>query len=58
MEVIYLQHLIEYLEKYIYLKIAEVNSIFADVKSITVKPVYIDHLGDKVSAVIIDRWLL
>ena len=36
MEVICLQHLlIEYLEKYNFLKIADVNSIFADVKSIT-----------------------
>ena len=35
MEVIYLQHLlIEYLEKYNFLKIAYVNSIFADMKSI------------------------
>ena len=35
MEVICLQHLlIEYLEKYNFLKIADVNSIFADVKSI------------------------
>ena len=34
MEVIYLQHrLIEYLEKYNILKIADANSIFADVKS-------------------------
>ena len=36
MEVICLQHLlIEYLEKYNFLKIADVNSIFANVKSIT-----------------------
>ena len=35
MEVIYSQHLlIEYLEKYNFLKIADANSIFADVKSI------------------------
>ena len=35
MEVICLQHLlIEYLEKYNFLKIANTNSIFADVKSI------------------------
>ena len=35
MEVICLQHLlIEYLEKYNFLKIANVNSIFVDVKSI------------------------
>ena len=35
MEVICLQHLlIEYLEKYNFLKIADTNSIFADVKSI------------------------
>ena len=35
MEVIYLQHrLIEYLEKYNFLKIADADSIFADVKSI------------------------
>ena len=35
MEVICLQHvLIEYLEKYNFLKIADANSIFADVKSI------------------------
>ena len=35
MEVIYLQHrLIEYLEKYNFLKIVDANSIFADVKSI------------------------
>ena len=35
MEVIYLQHrLTEYLEKYNFLKIADANSIFADVKSI------------------------
>ena len=35
MEVIYLQHrLIEYLEKYNFLKIADLNSIFADLKSI------------------------
>ena len=34
-EVIYLQHrLIEYLEKYNFLKIVDANSIFADVKSI------------------------
>ena len=34
-EVIYLQHLlIEYLEKYNFLKTADVNSIFADVKPI------------------------
>ena len=34
MEVIYLQHrLIEYLEKYYFLKIANANSIFADVRS-------------------------
>ena len=26
--------------------------------AITVKPVYNDHLGDKVSAVVIDRWSL
>ena len=32
MDVIYLQHLlIEYLEKYIFLKIANVSSIFADI---------------------------
>ena len=36
MEVICLQHLlIEYLEQYNFLKIADANSIFADVKSIT-----------------------
>ena len=35
MEVIYLQHhVIEYLEKYHFLKIADANVIFADVKSI------------------------
>ena len=35
MEVICLQHLlIEYLEKYNFLKIANVNSIFVDMKSI------------------------
>ena len=35
MEIICLQHLlIEYLEKYNFLKIANANSIFADVKSI------------------------
>ena len=35
MEVIYLQQLlIEYLEKYNFLKIAEANSIFADMKLI------------------------
>ena len=35
MEVISLQHLlIEHLEKYNFLKIANVNSIFADMKSI------------------------
>ena len=35
MEVICLQHLlIEYLEKYNFLKIADVNAIFANVKSI------------------------
>ena len=35
MEVIYLQHhVIEYLEKYYFLKIADANVIFADVKSI------------------------
>ena len=35
MEVIYLQQLlIEYLEKYSFLKIAEVNSTFADMKLI------------------------
>ena len=35
MKVIYLQHrLIEYLEKYNFLKIADANSIFADMKSI------------------------
>ena len=35
MGVIYLQNLlIEYLEKYNFLKIADANSIFADVKSI------------------------
>ena len=35
MEVMYLQHrLIEYLEKYNFLKIADLNSIFADLKSI------------------------
>ena len=34
MEVIYLHHLLlEYLEKYNFLKIANVNSIFVDVKS-------------------------
>ena len=32
MEVIYLRLLIEYLEKYDFLKIADTNSIFADVK--------------------------
>ena len=26
--------------------------------STTVKPVYNDHLGDKVSVVVIDKWLL
>ena len=36
MEVICLQHLlIEYFEKYNFLKIADANSIFANVKSIT-----------------------
>ena len=35
MEVMYLQHrLIEYLEKYNFLKIADLNSIFADLESI------------------------
>ena len=35
MEVMYLQHrLIEYLEKYNFLRIADLNSIFADLKSI------------------------
>ena len=34
MEVIYLQHLIENLEKFIFLKIANANSIFANMKSI------------------------
>ena len=35
MEVVYLQHhVIEYLEKYNFLKIADANVIFADVKSI------------------------
>ena len=33
MEIIYLHLLIEYLEKYDFLKIADTNSIFADVKS-------------------------
>ena len=28
------------------------------VTMITVKPVYNDHLGDKVSAVVIDKWSL
>ena len=38
MRVIYLQNLwIEYLEKYNFLKIADANSIFADVKSIIQK---------------------
>ena len=35
-----------------------VNIIFLHLETVTVKPVYNDHLGDEVSMVVIDRWSL
>ena len=52
--------LLSFMEEYtrLMLQVFELSCIFAACSVRTVKPMYNDHLGDEVSAVVIDRWSL